>query len=280
MEEKFIPTNQIQYHYLEHAGGNPPLVFMPGLTANAHSFDGLALAGLVPRYRLVALDLRGRGLSDKPETGYSMADHAADVLGLLDRLGLEQVVLGGHSFGGLLTMYIAANFPERVSKLIIIDAAASLHPNLLELIKPSLSRLNRVMPSWDAYLQEMKAMPFFTGWWDTTIESFYRADVKINDDGTVQARSKPEAMMAAIKGALAEPWTDYLANIQQPAILLNATAPYGPPGAPPLLLPDDAQKTVAALKNGRYVQVPGNHMTMLFGEGAKQTVAEIVQFVG
>ncbi len=108
--------------------------------------------------------------------------------------------------GGLLTFYIAAHHPERVSKLVIIDAAGSMHPRIRELIRPSLNRLGRVLPAWEAYLQAMKEMPFFNGWWDPAIESLYRADVQINEDGTVQARSRPEVIVEAVEKALAEPW--------------------------------------------------------------------------
>ena len=107
---KFSQVNGIRLHYLDHAGGDPVVVLLPGLTANAQSFDGLIGAGLCPAHRVLALDLRGRGLSDKPPSGYSLAAHAADVIGLLDALQLERVVLGGHSFGGLLSFYLAANF--------------------------------------------------------------------------------------------------------------------------------------------------------------------------
>ena len=76
-----------------------------------------------------------------------------DVLGLLDALGLDQVVLGGHSFGGMLTLYMAAKYPERFSKLVIIDAAISWPSGTGGLLKPSLNRLDKVFPSWDAYLK-------------------------------------------------------------------------------------------------------------------------------
>src|SRR5262245_50949654 len=119
--DRFIRTNGIQLHYLEHPGDDPSIVLLPGLTANAHVFDGLVRAGLSPRFRALALDLRGRGLSDAPTDGYTMADHAADVIGLLDALGIERATLAGHSFGGFLTFYLAANFPDRVARLIILD---------------------------------------------------------------------------------------------------------------------------------------------------------------
>ncbi|GAB3395334.1 alpha/beta fold hydrolase [Azotobacter armeniacus] len=277
--DRFIQANAIRLHCLDHPGGDLPLVLMPGLTANAHAFDGLVKAGLSPALRVLALDLRGRGLSDKPDSGYSMAEHAADVLGLLDALGLRQVVLGGHSFGGLLALYMAARYPERVDKLVVIDAAGSFHPQVRELIQPSLDRLGTVHPSWEAYLAAIKRMPFYAGWWDPSIESAYRADVEIRDDGTVKPRSRPEAIGEALDKLLAEDWPGHMAAVRQPMLLLNALGAYGPPGTPPVLPREQALETVAAVADGRYVEVPGNHMTMLFGEGATRTVEAILGFV-
>jgi pimeloyl-ACP methyl ester carboxylesterase len=277
--ENWIQTNSIQLHYLDNPGEMPPLVLMPGLTANAHSFDGLISAGLSPALRVLCLDLRGRGLSDKPECGYSMAVHAADVLGLMDALDLQHVMLGGHSYGGLLTLYMAANHPERISKLIIIDAAGSMHPQVRDLIKPSVDRLGNVWPSWDAYIAAMKKMPFYQDWWEPAIESYYRADVEIRADGTVKPRSRPEAIIEAVDSALCEDWPRHLAAVKQPMLLLNAPGAFGPPGAPPVLPREHALETVDAVRDGRYVKIPGNHMTMLFGEGAERIVNTITAFV-
>lgn len=277
--DQFARVNNIKLHYLDHPGGEPPLVLMPGLTANAHAFDGLVRAGLSPRFRVLALDLRGRGLSDKPESGYSLAEHASDVMDLLDTLGLDRVVLGGHSFGGLLSFYMAAKYPQRVSKLVIIDAAGTLHPKILELIKPSLDRLGKVMPSWDVYVETVKQAPYWLEYWDEDVENYYRFDVQINADGTVQSQSRPEAMYETMDYALAEPWDEHIATIQQPVVLLNAPGPYGPEGTPPVLPRVNAQATVEALTDARYVEIPGNHVTMLFGENSHRTVEAITAFV-
>lgn len=277
--ENWIRTNRIQLHYLDYPGEMPPLVLMPGLTANAHSFDGLIAAGLSPAMRVLCLDLRGRGLSDKPDSGYSMAAHAADVLGLMDALNLQHAMLGGHSYGGLLTLYMAANYPERISKLIIIDAAGSMHPEVRDLIKPSVDRLGNVWPSWDAFIAAMKKMPFYQGWWEPAIEGYYRADVEIRGDGSVKPRSRHEAILEAVDSALCEDWPRHLAAISQPMLLLNAPGAFGPPGAPPVLPRDHAIETVEAVSDGQYVKIPGNHMTMLFGEGAVRIVDAITTFV-
>jgi len=277
--DRFMRVKGIRLHCLDHPGGEPPLILMPGLTANAHAFDGLIKAGLSPALRVLALDLRGRGLSDKPDSGYGMAEHAADVLGLLDALGLEQVVLGGHSFGGMLSLYMAAQHPERVARLVVIDAAGAFHPQVRELIQPSLDRLGTVYPSWEAYLAAVRHMPFYQDWWDPTIESAYQADVEIRADGTLKPRSRPEQIGAALDGVLGEDWPSHLAAIRQPMLLLNALGAYGPSGTPPVLPREQALETVAAVADGHYVEVPGNHMTMLYGAGAQGIVEAVMAFV-
>jgi hypothetical protein len=81
-------------------------------------------------------------------------------------------------------------------------------------------------------------------------------------------------------GVLAEDWPRHLAAIRRPAILFQSPGAYGPPGAPPILSADQAQTTAAMLASCRIVQTPGNHMTMLYGEGARRIVEGIAAFVG
>jgi pimeloyl-ACP methyl ester carboxylesterase len=277
--DKYVETNGIRLHYLDYPGDGPTIILMPGLTANAHFFAGIINAGLVPSLHVLALDLRGRGESDKPESGYTMADHAADVLGFMDQLGLDRVVLGGHSYGGLLTYYMAAHFPNRVSKCVAIDAPAEVDRTILEQIKPSLARLEIVVPSWEDYLVQVKAMPYYQGWWEPTIEEFYRADVKVNPDGTVTARSRPENIQAAVEGTLEIDWPETVRKIRQPTILLRAVDPFGPPGYPPILPEDKAKRTMEWLSNGRLVEFSGNHITFMFGDMATEVMKAIVRFV-
>lgn len=78
---------------------------------------------------------------------------------------------------------------------------------------------------------------------------------------------------------LTEDWAQHLADIKQPMLLLNATGAFGPSGAAPVLPREHALETVHAVSDGRYVQISGNHMTMLFEEGAKQIVDAITTFV-
>src|SRR5262249_37557409 len=91
-----IPGAGVALAALEWAGRGPAVVAIHGLTANHRCWASVADA-LAPDVRLIAYDLRGRGESDKPPTGYSLAIHGDDLAALLDHFGLRRVVLIGHS---------------------------------------------------------------------------------------------------------------------------------------------------------------------------------------
>jgi pimeloyl-ACP methyl ester carboxylesterase len=272
----FVNTNGIKLHYLDSGGDKTPLILMHGLTANAHAFDGLLKAGLNKHLRVISVDLRGRGLSDKPSEGYTMKDHAHDILGLMDALGFHKIALGGHSFGGLLTFYIGYHHPDRVEKMVILDAAAQLHPQTKEMLIPTLDRLGQTYPSFEEYIQKIKASPDMSYWEDTML-SYYQADVETFSDGSVQPRPRPENMTEAVlKGSFGEPWLDYIKAVTQPSILINGTMNYAL-GAP--LLPKKfALETIKLMHDCRYEEVKGNHQTMLYGLGAMQTTEAIASF--
>ena len=279
MVSKFIRTNNINLHYLEYgtAENKPTIIFMHGLTANAHAFDGLIAAGLNAAFHIISVDLRGRGKSDAPATGYTMQEHAEDMLGLMDALKIKSVILAGHSFGGFLALYLAKFYPERVEKLILMDAAANMHPNTKDMLVPALSRLGKVFPSFDAYLEKVKAASYLA-FWDEHMESYYRADVQTYEDGTVSCIPQTDHMMEAVsKGSLGEPWMDYLKSVEHQCILINAPGIYTMEAA--LLPEENAMETVELMKNCIYAKVPGNHQTMLYGGGAKEIVSIIKHFI-
>ena len=271
----------VEMFYLDAPGaaGAETIVLLHGLSANANSFAGIMAAGLSPAFRVIAPDLRGRARSGKPESGYEMADHARDVVALLDALGLERVVLGGHSFGGYLAIFIAANYPERVSKLVVIDAAISSHPRIPVLLKPSLDRLGRSSPSANAYLTDVRNAPYMDGIWDDGAESYFRAELVEHADGTVGSATSSAAVGQAAVGVGMEPWLHHVQQVTAPTLVLNALGPFGPPGAPPLFDEVVTRATARAFQRARYAVVPGNHITLLFGESAATVQREIQRFV-
>lgn len=280
MKSAFFDAHGTRLRYVDHGGADctgPTVVMFHGITSNARAFDAIVRCGLGERYRCVAVDLRGRGLSSTPETGYGMADHARDIVALLDHLGARSAALVGHSFGGLLGFYMAARHADRVSRLVSVDAAMEFHPRVMELLGPSFARLGKTADSLDAYLESIRATPAWHGsFFDDDVVAHYSADVEMLDGGRVRPRSPLSAIQEASRGLGVEPWPEIVQSIAQPVLLLNATEPYGPPGTPPLLPRELAQRTVSLLKNGVYGHVPGNHVTMIFGEGARR-IARLVE---
>jgi pimeloyl-ACP methyl ester carboxylesterase len=276
MSEHLIETNGIRLRYIESKGDGPTIILMHGLTANANAFDGLIAAGLSPAFNVISIDLRGRGKSDQPADDYTMAAHAKDIIGFLDSLKIKSAVIGGHSFGALLTFYLAAHYSDRVEKMILLDAAAKMHPNTKEMLVPALSRLGQAFPSFEAYLYKVKEAPYIN-FWDEKMISYYRADVKDNDDKTVTPIPQLNNMLLAVNGALAEPWLDYIQGVNKPAILINGGGIYTLDA--PLLPEENARETVAMMKDCSYLKIPGNHQTMLYGDGAKEIVKAIKTFL-
>lgn len=123
---QFIQANDLVLNC--SLSGNPdgaPLLFINSLGTDLRIWDAV-VPHFEASYRLVRYDKRGHGLSDCLPAPYSIRDHAEDLVCLLDELEMETAVLIGISVGGLIAQDVAANWPERVSKLVLCDTAAKI----------------------------------------------------------------------------------------------------------------------------------------------------------
>ncbi|HTX07383.1 MAG TPA: alpha/beta hydrolase [Solirubrobacteraceae bacterium] len=118
-----VYANSLWHHILEYGLG-PPVVLLPGMTAAAATYAFFAKA-LAPGHRVFVPDVRGRGLSDHPESGFTLDDYAADLLGILDRLDVASPILVGHSMGARIAAAFDVAFPNRVAGLVLIDPPLS-----------------------------------------------------------------------------------------------------------------------------------------------------------
>lgn len=118
-----LPVNGIHLN-VEIAGSGPPLVLLHGFTGSAAIWAPHA-AVFAQSYQTVAVDLPGHGLSDAPDDPrrYGIGHATEDVLGVLDRLGLQRVNLLGYSMGGRVALSVAIVAPERLSALILESAS-------------------------------------------------------------------------------------------------------------------------------------------------------------
>lgn len=118
----------VELHYTVDGRPEAPVfVLGPALGTTTELWRG-QISGLSEQLRVIRYDHRGHGESPVPPGPYSLADLGGDVLALLDRLGLERVHLGGMSLGGMVSMWVAANAPGRVDRLVLMCTAARLGP--------------------------------------------------------------------------------------------------------------------------------------------------------
>ena len=111
---------RLRYRAQGHDSGDA-IVLLHGWPDSGHSYSRV-MALLPTRYRAIAPDLRGFGDSEKPEAGYTIPDLAADVVALLDELGIGRATVVGHSFGSFVARGVVEASPDRVSRLVLIGS--------------------------------------------------------------------------------------------------------------------------------------------------------------
>lgn len=116
-----VTRDGVKLWYEEAGAGGPPLVFVHGWCCDRTYFAPQA-AHFAARHRCISLDLRGHGLSDKPDQEYSIAGFADDVAWLCGQLGAERPVMIGHSMGGLVALQMAAQHAGAVSAVALLDS--------------------------------------------------------------------------------------------------------------------------------------------------------------
>ncbi|MES1258871.1 MAG: alpha/beta hydrolase, partial [Acidobacteriota bacterium] len=121
--------NGIQIHYLE-SGRGPDVVMLHGFLGNLAVWHLRMVPELRREHRIVTYDLRGHGYSDVTPRGYTAAAMAEDLLGLLDRLGIDRPILIGHSFGADVCLYFAFKYPDRVRRLAALEPGLAAFVNL------------------------------------------------------------------------------------------------------------------------------------------------------
>ncbi len=107
--------------YVRVGGTGPAVVLLHGYTQTGDMWAPLA-AELSRDHTVIVPDLRGLGLSSRPSGGYDKKTQAADIAGILDKLGVEQAAVVGHDIGNMVGYAVAARYPERVTRLVVMDA--------------------------------------------------------------------------------------------------------------------------------------------------------------
>jgi pimeloyl-ACP methyl ester carboxylesterase len=118
----FIEVGGNRIHYVEEGEGRP-IVFVHGLGGTLHHFRHPLFGRKLPGHRLIALDRPGAGYSTRAAGASArLPEQAALIAAFIDRLGLEKPLVVGHSLGGMITLTLALNHPEKISGIVLLSA--------------------------------------------------------------------------------------------------------------------------------------------------------------
>jgi 3-oxoadipate enol-lactonase len=249
------------------------VIGIPGLSANLRSFDVVFSLLDGDEHRKVAFDPRGRGRSSDSGPGtYGWPSHAADVIEIADQLGASTFDVIGWSMGAWIAMVVAQQAPQRVRRIVLIDAAGTPEDSIKVPVYAGLDRLATVFPSREAFMQMAGKLPHYQPW-----EPWRRLfDYELIDvEGGVSFRTKRDA-----------PWEDEQYRLTQdpyrlwkaltmPVLLVRAVQPI-PPNYGYLITDDDYQRFLRELPQARGVEIEANHYTIGMNEHAARAIAEFL----
>lgn len=225
VEQRYESRDGLSLYYRDYDGGGEgwPLLCIPGLSRNSRDFHRLGLA-LQGTRRVLAVDLRGRGLSDYDPDGdnYRLPTYVSDVGDLLRDAGIDRAVVLGTSLGGVIAMMLAAAQPAKFVGVVLNDIGPEIARAGLERIRAQAGRLGPVW-SWDEAREQTReihghALP---GLDDARWMEYTHAAYREGPDGVPRLDLDPRiGETPARAGDLPDPWTMF-GKLSMPVLVLR-----------------------------------------------------------
>ncbi|MBN1429894.1 MAG: alpha/beta hydrolase [Anaerolineae bacterium] len=218
--DKTLTVNNLRFHYRDWGGHGWPLLLLHGLAGTSHIWD-LVAPLLVEDAKVIALDIRGHGQSDKPENGYDFKGIAGDVIGAADSLQIERPVIVGHRWGAMLGLWIAANKPGFLGGLVMVDGG------LVDMSKQmsweeTLKRLSP--PKFDGMeVEEFRARIIERtpqGLLTPAVEAALLSNFEIDADNRIHPRLPPAYHEQILRSMWEQHVTEQFAKVDCPTLIL------------------------------------------------------------
>ena len=210
---ELLSRDGVRLAFQEHGSGSPPMVFVHGWCCD-HTYFAPQAEHFAAQHRVVSVDLRGHGASDKPEQEYTMAGFADDLDWLCDQLGIERPVVVGHSMGGVIAFEMAARHPARVGAVVAVDSPVVPPAALREQITGLVEGLK------SPHYQQVAHGFVSEGLFLPTDDAERRAQVADHMAGAPQ-----HVMASAMECIFNCDTAASAANCNAPALLINAATP-------------------------------------------------------
>jgi pimeloyl-ACP methyl ester carboxylesterase len=245
--------------------GEPPATLLLHGIGNYGRYWDFFADAIAGRLRLVATDARGHGESGKPPDGYAPDEFIADALAVLDALAIERALVVGHSMGGTHAIRLAAAHPDRVERLVVVDAGPEpMREGAERARRLSLERPERFEYADDALAYLRRTSPGYS-------EEVYKNRMRWlfrEDAGDVVWRSSRDALAAIMSSARGDLW-DALRGARCPVLLVRGTRSN-------VLSAEIAKRMIETLAQGRLIELDAGHNVAL--DRPKELADAVVAF--
>lgn len=289
-----MPVNKSLFTIPVHGGsltcarwettGAPIAIALHGITASHMAWDHLA-SHLGESFDLIAPDLRGRGGSLTLPPPYGLSAHAEDIISLADSLESEQPMIIGHSLGAYIAVEFAARYPDRASRLVLIDGGIGLPAPagvesqvfLQQALGPALARLRLTFPSRNAYYEFWQQHPALKEDWSDYTERYLDYDLS-GEPPKLTPRISEEAVLVDGEGPISAEMQTRIDCVKAPMLLVTATRGILNEQTP--LLPESLVKSTAKRIPALQLQTieDTNHYSVLMGRGVSRLARNILSF--
>ena len=212
-----ITHKGIKLVYDSRGKGRPAFVFIHGWTCD-RSFFAPQAKHFGRRHRVVSLDLRGHGESDKPQGAYPINAYVDDIAFLIGTLRLGKVVAIGHSMGGITALELAVAHPDKVAAIVMVDPAPLVWPPELK------TGVDAIVAAIEAGNQEPRRQFIADALFMKTSDKALKKRVL-----KVRMAAPSHVAANAMKGILSYDGVSAAARCKVPALHLAATPPLNPP---------------------------------------------------
>lgn len=234
MQSSYLFSNNLRIHYLRwnHAGDGQPVVLLHGLASNARIWELVAPYLEREGFAVYAPDLRGHGLTDKPDGDYGFPTFSRDLAAWLEACNLEQPILVGHSWGAMVALDYAARLHSGLrspSRLVLVDGGMTQLDDAPEDSPP---------PTWEAVRErlappQLKGMllPDFLerisqgadGWKpDEQAVPIILANFDVNEDESISPRLSSDHHMQIVRAMWDFKTFDYYPKVRVPVMMVPA----------------------------------------------------------
>ena len=240
---KLAMADGCKLHVETHGRTGPIIVFLHGVMMSGAVFKR-QVETLSADHRIITIDLRGFGQSDKPEAGYTSETYVADLKAVIASLGLERPIIAGWSMGGAVALAFAAAFPGVASRLLLIGSTPCLiqRPDWPDAVPPAAAEQLAGLLAAD-YAAGVDA---FFGMMFTETDSTGDADFVRE----IMLATPPHVTLACMRNLGGEDLRTLLPSIREPtSVICGAADRICPPGASKFLA-DTLGATLAVIPDG------------------------------